>query len=60
MVRVAVCFFDNIGFVLYMHVAGETEQVMIVEKFSTSSQFNHIFIFIPTTGKFWFQIIGTY
>lgn len=59
MVRDAVCLFDNIVFVLYMDMAAEAEQVMIAEKFSISSQLNHIFIFIPTTGKLWFQIIGT-
>lgn len=60
MVRVAACLFDSIIFVLYMHMAEEAEQVMIAEKFPTSSQFNHIFIFIPTTRNLWFQIIDTY
>lgn len=59
-VRVAVRLFDNIIFVLYMHIAGEAEQVTIAEKFPTSSQPNHVFIFIPTTEKLWFQITGTY
>lgn len=41
-------------------MAEEAEQVMIAEKFSTSSQFHHIFIFIPITRNLWFQIIDTY
>lgn len=41
-------------------MAEEAEQVMIAEEFPTSSQFHHIFIFIPITRNLWFQIIDTY